>query len=148
MRYKQYKFKFYLNARHAIYRDGVMGQVHPHTWEITLNVIKGRDEFVEFYVLERKVEEFMETFQDRLLNEIKPFDVLNPTLENCCEYFKDRLVEILNKEGWIFLMMEMSETPARSYVISLIDEGENADTQSLNTLTDMLLKEIKSAKKQ
>lgn len=27
MRYKQYKFKFYLNARHAIYRDGVMGQV-------------------------------------------------------------------------------------------------------------------------
>ena len=45
-------------------------------------------------------------------------------------------------------MMEMSETPARSYVISLIDEGENADTQSLNTLTDMLLKEIKSAKKQ
>ena len=136
MRYKQYKFKFYLNARHAIYRDGVMGQVHPHTWEITLNVIKGRDEFVEFYVL------------DRLLNEIKPFDVRNPTLENCCEYFKDRLVEILNKEGWIFLMMEMSETPARSYVISLIDEGENADTQSLNTLTDMLLKEIKSAKKQ
>ena len=148
MRYKQYKFKFYLNARHAIYRDCVMGQVHPHTWEITLNVIKGRDEFVEFYVLERKVEEFMETFQDRLLNEIKPFDVRNPTLENCCEYFKDRLVEILNKEGWIFLMMEMSETPARSYVISLIDEGENADTQSLNTLTDMLLKEIKSAKKQ
>ncbi len=148
MRYKQYKFKFYLNARHAIYRDGVMGQVHPHTWEITLNVIKDRDEFVEFYVLERKVEEFMEKFQDRLLNDIKPFDVLNPTLENCCEYFKDRLVEILNKEGWIFLMMEMSETPARSYVISLIDEGENADTQSLNTLTDMLLKEIKSAKKQ
>lgn len=148
MRYKQYKFKFYLNARHAIYRDGVMGQVHPHTWEITLNVIKGRDEFVEFYVLERKVEEFMEKFQDRLLNDIKPFDVLNPTLENCCEYFKDRLVEILNKEGWIFLMMEMSETPARSYVVSLIDEGENADTQSLNTLTDMLLEEIKSAKKQ
>lgn len=147
MRYKQYKFKFYLNARHAIYREGVMGQVHPHTWEITLNVVKGRDEFVEFYVLERKVEEFMEKFQDRLLNEIEPFDVINPTLENCCEYFKERLVEILNKEGWIFLMMEMSETPARSYVISLIDEGETADRQSLNTLTDMLLEEIKSAEK-
>ena len=54
MRYKQYKFKFYLNARHAIYRDGVMGQVHPHTWEITLNVIKGRDEFVEFMCLNER----------------------------------------------------------------------------------------------
>lgn len=147
MRYKQYKFKFYLNARHAIYRDGVRGQVHPHTWEITLNVIKGRDEFVEFFVLEQKVEEFMDQYQDQLLNDMKPFDVLNPTLENCCEYFKEQLVEILNKEGWIFLMMEMSETPTRSYVISLIDEGETGDMQSLNTLTDMLLEEIKGAGK-
>lgn len=147
MRYKQYKFKFYLNARHAIYMNGVRGQVHPHTWEITLNVIKGRDEFIEFHVLEQKVEEFMDRFQDQLLNDIKPFDVINPTLENCCDYFKEQLVEILNKEGWIFLMMEMSETPTRSYVISLIDEGETGEMQSLNSLTDMLLEEIKGAGK-
>ncbi len=144
MRYKQYKFKFYLNARHAIYMDGKLGQSHPHTWEIVLNVLKGSNQFVQFHTLEEKVEQFMERYQDQYLNEVEPFDRLNPTLENCCEYFKEQLVEILNKEGWIFLMMEMSETPSRSYVISLIDEGETEEMQTINSLTDLLLEEIKS----
>lgn len=46
MRFRQYKFKFYLNARHGIYKNGVLGEVHPHTWEIVINVVKGRDETV------------------------------------------------------------------------------------------------------
>jgi 6-pyruvoyltetrahydropterin/6-carboxytetrahydropterin synthase len=46
-------------------------------------------------------------------------------MENCAHYFKDRLLEILNKDGWIFLMMEMSESPARSYVINLMEEFGN-----------------------
>ena len=28
MRFRQYKFKFYLNARHGIYKNGVLGEVH------------------------------------------------------------------------------------------------------------------------
>ena len=41
MRYQQYKFKFYMDARHAIYIGGKLGEVHPHTWEIALHVVKG-----------------------------------------------------------------------------------------------------------
>ena len=29
MRYQQYKFKFYMDARHAIYIGGKLGEVHP-----------------------------------------------------------------------------------------------------------------------
>lgn len=130
-RYKQYKFKFYLNARHAIYIDGVLGSMHPHTWEITLNVIKCRDDFIEFNKLERKIEEFMKQYQDKALNEVAPFDVINPTLENCCDYFKEQIGGILEQDGWILLMMEMSETPSRSYVISMIDEEDiNQEAES------------------
>lgn len=132
MRYQQYKFKFYLNARHGIYINGKLGQAHPHTWEIILHVVKGKDQF-------------MEPYQNRLLNEIPPFDMINPTLENCAHYFKDRLQEILNREGWIFLMMEMSESPARSYVISMIDEQQMGRDQSLNTLTEFILDDIRNA---
>lgn len=121
-RYKQYKFKFYLNARHAIYINGVLGAMHPHTWEITLHVIKMQQNFIQFTDLEKKIEAFMDQYQDKDLNECPPFDIINPTLENCCDYFKEQLSTILNEEGWLFLMMEMSETPSRSYVISMIED--------------------------
>lgn len=121
-RYKQYKFKFYLNARHAIYIDGILGAMHPHTWEITLHVIKMQNNFIQFAELEKKIEAFIDQYQDRELNAVPPFDTINPTLENCCDYFKEELSKILNQEGWLFLMIEMSETPSRSYVISMIDE--------------------------
>lgn len=121
MRYSQYKFKFYLNASHAIYIDGTMGQRHPHTWEIIINVLKEKEEFVQFSTLEKKIEAWMKQYQDTFLNEITPFDTINPTMENCCDYFKERLIKILQGEGWILLSIEMSETPTRSYVVNLFD---------------------------
>ncbi len=145
-RYRQYKFKFYLNARHAIFIHGKQGEVHPHTWEITLNVIKGRDEFIQFDSLEQKIEGFIENYQDRFLNEVEPFDKINPTLENCCHYFKEKLSEILAAEGWLFLMMEMSETPSRSYVISIADESESDRERSMEAFVDLVLEDIKGEK--
>lgn len=146
MRFRQYKFKFYLNARHGIYKNGVLGEVHPHTWEIVINVVKGRDETVKFHHLEHRVEEFLSRYQDKTLNEIAPFDMINPTLENMCEYFKDELTEILNRNGWIFLMMEMSESPSMSYVVSLIDDSYTEEMQTINSLADRILKEIKQSR--
>ena len=129
MRYQQYKFKFYMDARHAIYIGGKLGEVHPHTWEIVLHVVKGKENF--------------EPFQNNYLNDMKPFDILNPTIENVCLYFKEKLQEILNAMGWIFLMIEMSETPGRTYVISMLDEQEMEQNQTVQTLTDLILDEIK-----
>ena len=123
-RFRQYKFKFYLNARHAIYIGGRLGAIHPHTWEISLNVIKNSDDFIEFHKLEKEIEKFMSKYQDKTLNDVEPFDAVNPTLENCCNYFKNELSRILAEQDWKLLMMEMSETPSRSYVISLVDEKD------------------------
>ena len=51
MKYSQYKFKFYINANHAIYLNGVLGKNHPHTWEITIDTIKVRDDFIQFDII-------------------------------------------------------------------------------------------------
>ena len=144
MRYSQYKFKFYLNASHAIYINGSMGQRHPHTWEITIHVLKEKEEFVEFSTIEKKIEDWMKQYQDKSLNEIAPFDKINPTMENCCDYFKESLKQILFGEGFILLTIEMSETPTRSYVINLFDTEDtseqeyNSDTVAGNILNDIL----------
>lgn len=144
MRYSQYKFKFYLNASHIIYINGSMGERHPHTWEITIHVLKEREEFIEFSTLEKKIEDWMKQYQDKLLNEVTPFDKVNPTMENCCDYFKEELKKILVSIGWILLTIEMSETPTRSYVINLFDTDDqiepedNSDTIAGNLLNDIL----------
>lgn len=121
-RYKQYAFKFYINARHAIFIDGKRGTMHPHTWELHLNVMKISNDFVQFNEIEEEIRKLIMPFQDKEINSIEPFNVINPTLENCCNYFRDEIASILRDKGWLLLMIEMSETPSRSYVVNMIAE--------------------------
>lgn len=122
MRYNQYRFKFYLNASHSIYLNGVLGQEHPHTWEITLNTIKLKDNFIIFNDIEKNIEKYLEKYQDSYLNKVDPFVTLNPTLENICQYFKNEFQNLLLENGWLLLSMEIGETPTRSYIIDISDE--------------------------
>nr|WP_319488722.1 6-carboxytetrahydropterin synthase [uncultured Caproiciproducens sp.] len=124
MKFEQYKFKFYLNANHAIQINGHTGQVHPHTWEISIVTIKLNDNFVRFNDIETVVDKMFDQYQDKFMNEIEPFNMINPTLENISEVFKDKVNDILKNSGWKLLQIEVSETPARSYVISLSDFDE------------------------
>lgn len=124
MRYHQYRYKFYLNANHAIYIQNHLGQHHPHTWEIILDTIKVVDGFVQFNDVEKEIEHFLEQYQDKNMNDVEPFTTLNPTLENICEYFKDAIRSLLVKMGWLLLKIEISETPARSYIIDLVAEED------------------------
>lgn len=132
MKYSQYKFKFYLNASHAIYLRGNLGQNHPHTWEIILETLKVRKEFVQFDFIEKSVEKFFNTFQDSDINKIEPFNIINPTLENLTEYFEKSLSEILSNNGWLLTRIEMSETPSRSYIIDRSNRLDDIYKNNIN----------------
>ncbi|HEX3037540.1 MAG TPA: 6-carboxytetrahydropterin synthase [Oscillospiraceae bacterium] len=131
MKYEQYKFKFYLNANHAIQINGRIGQIHPHTWEISIVALKLSDKFISFNDVETIVDKMFDQYQDKFINEIEPFNMMNPTLENICEVFKEKISEILKNADWELLKIEVSETPARSYVISLSDD-DNFKSQISN----------------
>lgn len=122
MKYNQYRFKFYLNASHSIYIKGKLGEEHPHTWEIILNTVKLRDNFIIFNDIEKYIEKYLSKYQDKYMNDVSPFNTLNPTLENICGYFKDTFQTLLFENGWVLLSIEISETPARSYIIDISDE--------------------------
>ncbi|WP_167958714.1 6-carboxytetrahydropterin synthase [Anaerosporobacter faecicola] len=142
MRYYQYKFKFYLNASHAIYIHGNLGERHSHTWEIMLHTLKMKENFIEFHHVEERMEGFFETYQGRYLNEVEPFQTMNPTIENCCEYFKQELADLLRQEGWILLAIELSETPTRSYVINLLEDMGDAYEKDLEAMADVILDKL------
>lgn len=122
MEHQHYRFKFYINAAHAIYINGVLGERHPHTWEITLYTLKVSNEFVAFNSIEKDVEAYLSRFQDSFINEVDPFTTLNPTLENICYYLKEELKKLLFERKWLLLSIEVSETPTRSYIIDISDE--------------------------
>lgn len=120
--YDQYRFKFYFNASHAIYLKGQLGESHPHTWELILHGAKTNDNFVPFDEIEKMIEGFLSRYQDVFINTVPPFTTINPTLESICTYFKGKLQEMLHEKGWLLLSIELSETPTRAYVISMVDE--------------------------
>ena len=157
MQHAQYRFKFYFNASHAIYLSGEMGQSHPHTWEVILNVMKVTDNFVLFNEIEKICEDFLSRFQDVFINSIQPFTTINPTLENICTYFKERLQEMLHEKGWLLISIELSETPARSFVISVTDDmdirksffdnkTEETLQQIVDRMTDEKVNSLKNAR--
>jgi 6-pyruvoyltetrahydropterin/6-carboxytetrahydropterin synthase len=141
LQYSQYRFKFYFNASHAIYLSGEMGQSHPHTWEVILNVMKVSDNFILFNEIEKMCEDFLSRFQNGFINQIEPFTTINPTLENLCGYFKEQLHEMLYEKGWLLLSIELSETPSRSYVISVSEETE-ARKSYFDSSTEEAMQEV------
>lgn len=138
MRYSQYKFNFYLNASHAIYINGELGASHPHTWEIVLKTIKSQKGFMLFQEIEKKIEEFLNPFQNQFLNDFSPFDVINPTLENLTSYLLEQLTDILEPYGWIVFYIEVAETPTRSYIISRVENNIVSDLQMKNMVENII----------
>jgi 6-pyruvoyltetrahydropterin/6-carboxytetrahydropterin synthase len=132
-RHQQYKFKFYLNASHSIFINGDSGSRHTHTWEISIHLLKMRDEFVKFSLIESHIESLLDEYQDQYINDVEPFNTINPTLENICTYFKDRIRELVNCEGWILLLIEISETPTRSYVFNLLSQESDTNMDNIDS---------------
>ena len=143
--FREYHFKFYLNANHSIIIDGKQGQIHPHTWEFSLRILIRREGFVEFNVFEKEISRFFEQYQNTNLNEEQPFDITVPILENIVEYFGDQIRHLVREIGGELLQIEGSETPTRSYCISYnkdseyLVEIEKLSKESMSDALDRLL---------
>lgn len=144
--YREYRMKFYLNASHYIILNGRRGEVHPHTWEFTLNIRFGRESFKEFNVFERGVEAYLHTFQNTVINDHAPFDTITPTLENMVDYFSVEFHRIIRGIGGVLTQVEASETPTRSYILNMENEpdmeNEEAEKEMRGEVIDAVLDAI------
>ncbi len=146
--FREYRFKFYLNASHSIIINGRQGEVHPHTWEFAVLILLQREDFHEFSDYERAVEQFFVRYQNRTMNDVEPFNVVIPTLENIVEYAGEALQEIIREKGGELVRIEGSETPSRSYIISyehssdFLSDVERNTQGSISTMLDHVLDDI------
>lgn len=144
----EYHFKAYLNANHRVIINGRQGEIHPHTWELMLNVLIPEDHFTEFQVYEKAIDEFISTYQNETLNEIAPFDFIVPTLENIVDLFGNEIRKRITALGGTLLRIEGSESPTRSYIISYERESDylygiaNRKTELFEKAVDKMLDDI------
>lgn len=130
----QYKCKFYLNASHYIVLNGQKGNEHSHCFEIVLDIAtKDDNPFIKFDAIEDRINEKLNPYQNKLINNIEPFNEINPTIENICEFFKNEFVTEIEAFHWILLLIEISETPSRSFIINVVEDKINKEKEDINT---------------
>ena len=128
MIYHQYKYKFYLNLNHSIRINEKQGEIHPHTWEIVVDIATSDSQFKEFSQIEKRLEQLLEKYQDQYINSIAPFQEMNPTIENAAEVFSVEIRQSIEEAGWILLTFEISETPTRTYIINMLERELNQNS--------------------
>ena len=83
------------SAAHAIVINGRREPVHGHNWRVRLTVagdsLDANGLLCDFHVLERDVDAVIKRFDNSNLNEIPPFDRVNPTAEAVVKHIADEV---------------------------------------------------------
>lgn len=103
---KRYTMKILLDfaAAHLL-RDyeGVCNRLHGHNWKVEVLVTATELDDVgmgmDFKVIKEATRELIGKLDHRNLNDIPPFDKINPTAENISEYLYTELSKKLNADG-------------------------------------------------
>lgn len=117
--YSTYKLTSYINASHAVRWEGGMGKEHMHTWAVICEIHVNNNQMVPFNQIENELKEVFSRVSGKFLNEVPPFDHVNPTLENLTTYFFQVITELLRKSNAILTRLEIGESPTRFYCITL-----------------------------
>lgn len=80
--------------------QGDCARIHGHNWSVEAEVlITSLDKIgisMDFRTLCQKMREVADLVEHQYLNEIKPFDEINPTAENIAAWFYDKLKPLVN----------------------------------------------------
>lgn len=77
--------------------------IHGHNWKVEI-IIRSRNldkigMAIDFRAVKEEVEKLLQRFDHSYLNELSPFDNINPTSENLAYWIYNSLAEKLNGEG-------------------------------------------------
>lgn len=81
---------------------GACSRMHGHNWKVEAEVVATQLDTVgmgvDFKKIKHAVKELTDTLDHRYLNEIEPFDSINPTAENIAAWLYQGLSKVLNNE--------------------------------------------------
>lgn len=82
---------------------GPCSNLHGHNFRVEVDlcgpVLDGQGMLLDFVTVDRALVQVLERFDHHLLNDVSPFDRLNPTAENLSQIIFQRLSEALTLPG-------------------------------------------------
>jgi 6-pyruvoyltetrahydropterin/6-carboxytetrahydropterin synthase len=97
---------------------GDCSRLHGHNWGVEVMVFSNKlDETgiaIDFREIKKQTKVVAKRLDHQYLNEIKPFDALNPTAENIAKYFFDEVGLLINNQDVKVKEVTIWETPRAS----------------------------------
>ena len=106
---KCYKIKYRLGITHSV--DNNEKNKHNHILEGEIFAKPSDDDFVEFSDMENMVNETLEEYKNKYLNDLEEFNG-DANIENV------ELFMVFEKNGWALIRLEIGENPLRIYSVS------------------------------
>lgn len=110
----------FVNARHFVVFNGEAGPVHAHSWQVETEVDIPREvgKTIEFSRVSQAVSAALVPYENTVLNQVHPFDLIQPTTENIAMYFFNRVYEHLAELGLSLHQLNLWETPTRGIQVN------------------------------
>ena len=101
---------------------GNCSRLHGHNWQVEVSVeSEVLDEIgvaIDFREIKKQTKEVVNRLDHQYLNEIPPFDELNPTAENIAKYFYEEVGKLINNKDVHVSEVIIWETPRASVAYS------------------------------
>ena len=101
---------------------GDCSRLHGHNWQVEVSVcsqvLDDNGIAIDFREIKKQTKLVIKRVDHQYLNEIEPFDVLNPTAENIAKYFFDEVGLLVNNENAKVKDVVIWETPRSAVTYS------------------------------
>jgi len=101
---------------------GDCSRLHGHNWQVEVmvssQVLDESGIAIDFREIKKQTKAVVKRLDHQYLNEIKPFDVLNPTAENIVKYLFDEIGILINDENVKVKEVLIWETPRSAVTYS------------------------------
>jgi len=94
--------------------EGDCSRMHGHNFSVVVTVagehLQPNGILIDFKELKKVVENHTAQFDHRVMNEVPPFDEINPTVENVARWLYEVLSKDLGKKNLMVSRVEVKET--------------------------------------
>lgn len=145
MSFRGYKLKAKLYAAHSNI-EGAAANIHFHTFTLVLYLKDRNEDTYFFYSTEKKINEWLAPYQDKILAETELFCGKSTTLESIGDTFYDEWKEKARELQLDLIRLDIYENPVRTYSVSdrLLDADVNEISAMPYVLSDIAAEGKKS----
>ncbi len=101
---------------------GDCSRLHGHNWQVEVmvqsKVLNDIGIAIDFRDIKKQTKVVANRLDHQYLNEVKPFDTLNPTAENIAKYFYEEVGQLINNQDVTVKEVTIWETPRASVTYS------------------------------